>query len=333
MTPPPVRDLPERVLIVRLGAIGDVANALVVATAIKEARPEVHIGWAVHELARPLVEGHPAVDRVHLWPRRSGLEGFQAFLGELRAERYGLALDLQRIFKSALVARLSHAPRVVGFDRKRAKEGSWMWTTERLPAGDGAAHMVVQYLEFPRYLGLRTRGPVHRFPAYPEAAAWAQDLVQELGQPPLVLNLGASKRPNRWPPERFGELGQRLVAEHGAPLCLTGGPDDRALAEDAREALGDTPARDLVGATDLPQLVELLRRARLVVSCDTGAMHLAAAVRTPVVALFGPAEPGRTGPWGADHRVVRAPGVSGAMSEIAVDVVVTAVREQLERLG
>ena len=322
--------LPERVLVVRLGAIGDVANALVVATALKSAAPGIKVGWAVHDLASPLVVGHPDVDRVHVWRRRRGADELARVLREVRGEGYGLALDLQRILKSALLARLSRAPRVLGFDRARAKELSWLWTKEHVPPGRPGAHMVVQYLEFVRYLGLPVYGAVQRFPEDPAAEAFAEQLVCALGRPPIVLNLGASKPENRWPARRFGELGRRILDEVGLPVVLTGGPGDAALGAEAWEALGDkVGAQNLVGQTGLLQLLELMRRARLVVSCDTGPMHLAAAVQTPVVALFGPADPGRTGPFGEQHRVVRAPGVPGSMAEIDVGLVLSAVRESL----
>ena len=308
--------LPDRVLIIRLGAIGDVANALLVASAIKESRPDVQVGWAVHDLAEPLVRGHPDVDKVHVWRRGRGMDEFSSFLQGVRNEEYGLAIDMQRILKSSLIARLSRAERVLGFDRARAKEVSWLWTRERIPAGRPDAHMVLQYLEFVKYLGLPLLSPVHRFPEDPEAEAWAEALIEELGRPPIVINLGASKAPNRWVAARFGELSQRILEELEIPVLLTGGPGDAVMAKEAWAALGDTSgARNLVGGTSLLQLIELLRRTRVAVSCDTGPMHLAAAVQTPVVALFGPADPGRTGPWGDQHRVVRAPGVDGSMAE------------------
>lgn len=321
-------ELPERILIVRLGAIGDVVNALVVATAIKAARPSTRIGWAVHELALPLVACHPDVDSVHLWRRDGGLAGFQEFLRGVRAERYGLVIDLQRILKSALVAKLTRAGRVLGFDRARAKELSWIWTRERIPPGRQDAHMVVQYLEFVRYLGLPLHGVVHRFPESPEAEARALELLAPLDAAPVVLNLGASKPGNRWPAERFGQLARRIAGELRLPVVLAGGPGDVALAAEAQAACGGD-ALDLVGRTDLLELAEVLRRARHVVSCDTGPMHLAAAVQTPVLALFGPANPSRTGPWGERHRVVRAPGVPGRMEELGVDLVFEALRESL----
>jgi len=295
---------PARILAVRLGAIGDVANALVFAAAVKEAHPATFVGWVVHPLAAPLVEGHPCVDRVHVWRREAGLSAFRRVVRELRRERYDLAVDLQRIQKSALLARLSGAPRVLGYDRGRAKEASWLWTKERLPAGELRRPMVEHYLEFARHLGLPPSPPRHLFPADPAAERWAEARLAELGGAPIALNVSASKPANRWAPERFGELARALAAEGAGPLCFTGGPGDRAAAERAR-ALAGPHVRDLVGATSLRELLALLARARLFVGCDTGPMHLAAAVGTPVVALFGPADEARTGPWGSGHRVVR----------------------------
>lgn len=303
------RPLPAsaRVLVVRLGAIGDVANAVVLASALKERTPDVHIGWAVHALAAPLVRGHPAVDRVHLWDRKGGLTAFRALVHEVRAERYDLAVDLQRILKSAVLARLSGARRVLGFDRRRTKEGSGWLTTERIPPGDPTGHMVTQYLEFATALDAFPREVRHDLPVDAAAEAWAEARVQALGGAPILVNVGASKPANRWLPERFGALARGLTVEPGGPVVLVGGPDDRVIAARAA-ALAGKAVHDLVGETTLPQLLSLCRRARLFVGCDTGPMHLAAAVGLPVVALFGPADPRRTGPWspsGSRHVVLR----------------------------
>ena len=300
LLPPPSR--PARVLAVRLGAIGDVANALVLASALKEASPDSYLGWVVHPLAEPLVRGHPCIDRVHVWERGTGLRGFLALVRVLRSERYDVALDLQRLAKSALLARLSGAPRVLGHDRARTKELAWLWTNERLAPGEGGAHMLTQYLAFARRLGARAEAPRHVFPSDAAAEARAVALVAELGGAPVLVNLGASKPANRWAPERFGALAAAL-ARDGHPVCFTGGPGDRPAAERATRVAGSA-VRDLVGATTLRELVALTARARLFVGCDTGPMHLAAAHGVPVVALFGPADPARTGPFGVGHVVL-----------------------------
>ena len=334
----PVSHLPASILIVRLGAIGDVTNALVLATAIKDAAPQTRIGWAVHGLAAPLVHNHPAVDRVHVWERGQGVAGWKRVRDEVRAEGYELAVDLQRLFKSALLARASGAPRVLGFDRARTKECSWLFTRERIAVGPKRAHMVDQYLEFARHLGLDEARARHVLPTDPDAEAWARGQVEAWGAPPWILNLGASKPANRWPAERFGQLARSLAQKWNAPIVLTGGGEDHGGAQVALAA-GPEGVVDLVGKTSLEQLIALLGHARLFVGCDTGPMHLAVAQQVPVLALFGPADPARTGPFGDHARVVRepqwephAPFSPTTMEALGVESVIEAIRE-LDGIG
>ncbi len=324
-------DLPSRILVVRLGAIGDVVNALVFATAVKTAGPAVRLGWVVHPLAEPLVRDHPSVDRVHVWRRGAGIGGLRELVREIRAERYELAVDLQRIAKSALLARLSGAPRVLGFDRSRTKEMSWLWTNERITPRPESQHRVEWYLDFARHLGIEALEARLVLPRDPAAEAFANALVLELGERPILVNLGATKPANRWPPQRFGELAARLAQEFDLPVCFTGSDADREAERIALEACGRAPlVRSLVGDTSLRELASLSARARLVIACDTGPMHIAAACKVPVIALFGPADPRRTGPWdttGAKgHAIVRA---SSRMQDISVEHVLEAARGRL----
>ena len=294
----------KRVLFVRLGAIGDVVNALIVATALKEASPDTHIGWVVHDLARPLVEGHPAVDRVHLWKRGGGFGGVRKIVRQLRAERYDSAIDIQRIAKSAFLARASGAKRVIGYDRSRTKEQSWLLTKERIAPGDGGAHMVEQYLDMARYLGFSGEAK-RELPPAPQAEERVAQWFEHFDEAPIQINLGASKPANRWEPERFGELTARILTELKRPVFLSGAPNERHLADQVLAIAGESKLLlNLVGETSLPELWSASRRASLFVGCDTGPMHLAAAVETPVLALFGPATPRRTGPHGSQHRVL-----------------------------
>lgn len=281
---------------VRTGAIGDVVNALVFAGLVKRAAPSTHVGWVVHPLSAPLVEGHADVDRVHRWDKADGFAGFRALVREVRDEGYELAVDLQRIAKSALLARLSGAPRRLGFDRARTKELSWLLTNERIAGGPSHEHMVERYRAFARHLGCD--GEVeHRLPDDADAERFAQGVVDELGGAPVVLNLGASKPSKRWRPERYGQLAASLVEDGHGPVVAMGGPGDRELADALTRTCGDA-ATDLVGRTSLRESIALIRRARLLVTGDTGPMHLAVAVGTPTLALFGPTDPRRVGPWG-----------------------------------
>jgi heptosyltransferase-1 len=331
--------LPRRILVVRLGAIGDVVNATCFAAAVKRQAPDTEIGWVVHPVAQPLVDGHPCIDRVHVWRRKSGLRGLRELARELRAQRYELAVDLQRIAKSSLLARLSGAPRVLGYDRRRAKECSWLLTRERVPAGDPRAHMIDQYLEFARYLGIPRPIAEHRWPKDPGARRWAEQVVRESAAPLVLINLGASKPENQWPAKRFGAVAAGLLRDPGCTVCLTGGPDDRPRADVALSICGPN-VRDLVGATDLLQLAELCARARLVVSCDTGPMHMAVAAGAEVLGLFGPADACRTGPFGAQHRVLSEPPfvpsasfVPARMEDLSVERVLQVARARLAETG
>ncbi|MCY2958803.1 MAG: glycosyltransferase family 9 protein [Planctomycetota bacterium] len=305
-----VVDLPRRILIVRLGAIGDVVNALVLANAIRRADPAVVVGWAVHPLSRPLVQGHPSVDRVHVWARGGGLPELRRISAELRAERYELAIDLQRLAKSAFLARASRAPRILGFDRARTKEASFLLTRERIRPADRSAHMVDQYLEFAHHLGLGDARVELSLPHDPASEQWADSWVREHGSP-VLLNLGASKPRKLWPAERFGELALAVERAFGVPIAFTGSAQDTPFAARARERARSVEASagggwiDLTGQTSLLQLAALQRRCLAVVTCDTGPMHIAVACGARVVALFGPGEPRRTGPHGQLQNVVR----------------------------
>ncbi len=296
--------LPARILIVRLGALGDVVNALALANALKLARPDVHIGWACHGLALPLVTDHPSIARVHVWRRGSGPAGWIEVLREIRAERYDVALDLQRLTKSALLTRLSGATRCIGFDRKRAKEGSWIWSRERVSAASFERPMAEQALDFARYMGIEAPVVELDLPRHSEAEAWAENWLGKHRAAPILLNLGATKPANRWPAAHWGLLARRLGEWGPNPIVLTGGPDDRLVASVASKAAA-APILDLVGETSLVQLIALQRRAALVISCDTGPMHTAAAVGAPVLALFGAADERRTGPYGQIQYVQR----------------------------
>ncbi|MFT5733985.1 MAG: heptosyltransferase-1 [Planctomycetota bacterium] len=290
----------------RLGAIGDVVNALVVANGIKHYLPDATIGWAVHPLSRPLVDGHPAVDRVHVWAKGTGLAGFRAVVQEVQREGYDLAIDLQRLQKSALLARLSGAPRVLGFDRKRAKEQSWLWTRERITPGHPREHMVLQYQRFLDLLGLPRTPLIRELPSDPASEAWAAEFLSGAcaGAAPILLNIGASKPEKQWPGDSFRDL--ELGLQNGfpsIPIVITGGPSDVELGQLLHGAVPTW--HQLAGETSLTQLLSLIRRSRGVITGDTGAMHMAAALGVPTVALFGPSDPIRTGPFGEGHVVLQ----------------------------
>lgn len=323
-----VKSVPASVLVVRTGAIGDVVNALVFASALKDAHPATTIGWVTHDQARPLLVDNPVVDRVHHWPRKSGLAGFRRVVGELRAARYDLAVDLQRIAKSAALARLAGIPRRIGLPRSQAKEGSWLLNNEHLPAASDDQHMLDRYLAAARYLGVAVDAPRWSLPADRDAEMRIAERLA--GARPVLVNLGASKPKNRWTDDGFAEVAERLAESHDAPVLLTGGPGDVELFQAVRDRTrASSGIEDWVGATSLAEFAALTRHARTMVTCDTGPMHIAVSQGLKVAALFGPGNPSRTGPYGEGHRLVRPPEGETSTSAIRPDDVLAAVQALL----
>ncbi len=276
------------ILIVKLGALGDVVNTLPLAIRLKS-HFNARIHWITEPLSLPLLSRHPQVDRTILLDRSCLRKSLGEVVGEIRGLRFDVALDLQRIVKSALLCMTASADRRVGFDRRRCKEMTWIMPFERIAPSDPAAHMVEQYLEFARHLGA---GDDEVRWNIPEGDLPPEDLPGDY----IVLNIGATKPANRWSPEGFARLARLVADRHRMPCVLTGGPEDIPAA--ARiTTLSTGSVIDLVGKTTIPQLTGVLSGARAVVSCDTGPMHLAVALGKEVVALFGPADPGRTGPY------------------------------------
>jgi ADP-heptose:LPS heptosyltransferase len=278
-----------KLLIIKLGALGDVVNTLPLAVNLKT-RLQAEIHWLVEPLSHPLVAGHPFVDRAILFDKHHWRSSLADVRREIRGVRYDAALDLQRILKSGFFCLQARAARRIGFDRRRCKEMTWLLPFERIAPGDPGDHMLRQYLEFAGHFGLPRCEVRWEIPL--DRSGPPLDLPQDY----VVLNIGATKPANRWLAERFAALADTVFDEFHLPCVLTGGPEDRGRAELIRTA-ARRPPFDLVGRTALPDLIAVLRNSRLVVTGDTGPMHLAVALGRKVVALFGPADPRRTGPY------------------------------------
>jgi ADP-heptose:LPS heptosyltransferase len=334
-----------RALVIRLSSIGDVVHTLPTAAALRGAGWEA--GWVVEPPARPLLEDNPAVAQVVVAPpaRRFGLGEALRGLRTLRARRYDVALDLQGLWKSAGWARLSGARRVVGFARAWRREPlSSLLLGEAAPLASGASHVIDKNLALLRPLGLEViGGRDFPLPDAPESRSRIARRLSELGARDfVVLNPGGGWASKLWPAERLAGLARRLRALGLLPL-VSFGPGEEPLAEQVVAASGGAAVRSF--PTSLLELVELVRRARIVVASDTGPLHLACAVGTPVVALFGPTDPARNGPFDPEDEVVRrappcAPcyrrGCSvhaGIMDTIGLEEVAAAAERRLARAG
>jgi lipopolysaccharide heptosyltransferase I len=312
---PPWPPLPPgaRVLILRLSAIGDVLVALPALRSLKRQRPDLRVSWAVEDRAADLLRGHPDLEDVVVYPRRRWVRGLRHPLRlpgtlremartfrELRRRRFDAALDLQGNLKSGLFGLLSGARLRVGFAGAHTREGNRLFNHRRIPVPPEAVHRVERDLALLPGIGLEPRYEPPVLPLDPEDARPAEELLARAdGSGALVLlhpgtsDFGAVKR---WPAERFGALGERLAREGGARVVVTWGPGEEELARAVVEASRGraAPAPPL---RSLRELAALIRRAALFVAADTGPLQIAAALRVPLVALFGPKDPAVYGPY------------------------------------
>ncbi len=277
-----------KILFIKLGALGDVINTLPLAVTLKE-NMNASIHWLVAPLSYPLVKNHVAVDKVILFDKNNFKSSFKSVRNEFKETRYDLILDLQRTLKSGIFTMLAKGERKIGFDKSRCKEMTWLFPFERIEASDPLAHMLDQYLEFAKHLGVNTPEPSWHLPVFGKRP---ENLPEEY----IVLNIGATKPANKWIPENFALLSDMLFKEKNIPCVLTGGPEDTTFADDILSFSKNKPL-NLTGKTSVGELSEVIKGARVTISCDTGPMHLAVANNKHIIALFGPSNPDRTGPY------------------------------------
>jgi len=294
-----------KALLVRLSSIGDVVHTLPAMAELVRAGHEA--GWLVEPASRVLLEGQRLLAQVVPVPAAKPFRmgAARETLRAVRARRYDVALDFQGLWKSAAWARLSGARRVVGFAGAWRREGaSALLLGERVELPREAVHVIDKNLALLRPLGIDALG-LREFPL-PEAPASAEKVEQSLAAlglgPFAILNPGGGWTSKLWPAEGFGAVARGL-RERGLAALVTWGPGEDALADRVVAASDGAAVRSF--PTSLLDYVALARRARLALAADTGTLHLACAVGTPVVALFGPTDPLRNGPHSPRDEVVR----------------------------
>jgi len=295
----------SRFLLVRLGALGDIVHAIPVAAALARAFPAARIDWLVSARHRGLLELVPVIDRrIAINDRGSaGGESLGSAIRELRRTGYDVVFDLQGLLKSAVLARLSGAPRVVGFASTYLRErlARPFYTDVHDPGGGGMydpgerSHVVQMNLGLLNAIGITA--PAVEFPIDHADTPTARAMREQAGGRYILANPGAAWPNKRWPAERYGALARTLAARQGLRTIVSWGPGEEALARGVvREAGG---AALLSPKTSIADLVALIHGAALMVSGDTGPTHIAAALGTPLVGIYGPTRPSRNGPWAA----------------------------------
>lgn len=295
--------IPDRLLIILLGAIGDVVCGMPLAQRLRAGWPRTRITWAVEPAAAPLLEGHPAVDEVLLFRRRGGVAALAEMLRALRGNRPDLVLDLQRHFKSGLFSWATRAPRRLGFHWENSREGNWFFNTETIEPVQTFTLKLTHFQRFADRLGVAAAPISFGLAATASERQRVAALLADAGERLAVLYVGSTWPSRQWLPAATAALCERLRAR-GLGVVLVGGPGDAAFAAAVCEA-GAGPLVNLVGRTSLREVIAVMERAVAAIGPDTGPMHIATAVGAPVVALFGATSPLRSGPWGWGDLVIR----------------------------
>jgi len=346
-----MEDGKSHILIIKLSAIGDVVHSLPLLEVLRETFPLVRIDWLVEENASGIVEGHPLIDSLLVFPRKSWLRRFTRkgegvsvgrevarFIRGLRSRRYDIVIDLQGLLKSGILAFLARGKRKIALNNGR--EGSALFVHERVAVPDPQMHALERYLCIARYLGVKDLRWDGSIPVYENDKAYVDTLVggRAFDRTLVAVNPMAKWETKLWESSRFALLADLINEKLTAAVIFTGSCADRG-AIGAIQSEMKTEALNLAGKTTLKQLAYLYQRCAVVISTDTGPMHIAAAMKSPiVVGLFGPTSPLRTGPYGGRQRVVRAGAACSpcfkkrcddrqCMRQITVDMVYEAVKE------
>jgi len=293
----------SRVCIVLLSAVGDVVHALPIVNAIKRARPRAHLTWLLQDAGAALLAGHPAVDEILLFRRKAGLAGFVQAGMQLRDRPFDVVLDLQCYFKATVLTAFCRSPVKIGLDPARAREFNWIVNNHHLPKRP-VNHVQEHFLEFLDYLQI-PREPVEwNLGPWPSERPWQDDFFRSLPRPRVALVAGTSNPKKDWLPERWVELNDRLHRDFGLTTILVGAqtPRETTLGQKMAAECRHPPVNAL--GSGLRRLVTILDGCDLVISPDTGPLHLAGALGKPVVGLYGYNSPARVGPWRQDPRLL-----------------------------
>ena len=352
-------DNPRSILIVKLSAIGDVIQTLPMMEALKRQYPRARIEWVVEEEASELLLTHPTVDRVIISRRKSWLKRILKtgdfwktlreigrFVRELRSRHYDWVIDNHGFFKSGLLVLLSRGRRKIGFQASAgiAEEGSYFFTHERYKPLSLERHALERYLDLVSQMGVQIEQMAFHFPVPSGAVKGAEALLREKGfgcRPLVVLHPMAKWATKQWPAYKFARLIAAL-AQKKASIVITGSAQDEGPVGEILRRTGDSVrVLNLTGKTNLLELAGIFSLSDLVLSPDTGPMHLAAAVKAPLIALFGPTAPWRTGPYGNNPGIIRKDLACSpcfkkkcrtmeCMNSISVEEVLAAVEQKLK---
>jgi len=309
----------DRICIVMMSAVGDAVHVLPVLHALDRHSPDSRITWVLQPGPATLVRGHRHVDEIVLFDRSKGWRAFSDVRRELSSRQFDLVLDFQVYFKAGLVTSFTKAPVKLGFDRARARDLNWLFTTDRIPPHE-PQHVQDQYLEFLSVLEIPNENVVWDLGPWPNEREWQREFFARLDRPAAAIVVATSKPQKDWLPERWAEVADILYYDFGLEPVLVGGRTERELA--AERVIVDRARHKPVSAlgSGLRNLVGILDGAALALAPDTGPLHMAVALDRPVISLMGYTNPKRTGPYRRFHDlIVDAYGEPGEVYPISME--------------
>ena len=303
----------QSILIIKLGSIGDVVHTLPMLHALRKSFPKAHISWVVEPKSRDILVGHPDLNELITFERTSStrrtIAAFLRLAGKLRKSRYDFVLELQGNLRGGLLAWLTGSPSRLGFEAgsSRVERLSTFFTNVKVKEGSNTSHILERNLNFARKLGAGAEKVSFSIAVGRDETEYIDSFLKRegiAGRRIVVLHPGATWDTKRWPWERYARLAEEIQGGFPeAAVVLTAGPGERHLTEEIRRMSHSNLI--LSPPTTLGQLIALLMRCRVLVSSDTGPLHIAAALGKRVIGLYGPVDSLRNGPYGEGNFVIK----------------------------
>ena len=293
---------PKKILIVKPSALGDIVHSLPFLNAMRKRFPEAKIDWVVAKGLHPLLENHPQLNKLWIidkgnWKKLSRLnttyKELKQLSSDLKNEKYDLVVDLQGLMRSGIITKMTKCKYRVGF--QSAREGANLFYTHKISCKWSEMHAIDRYLKLAAALGCNIDKVENTFTDFNENPP----IISELPEKYIVIAPSAGKEANRWPADRFGKLAAKLPF----PVVAVSNKADTGVVDEL-VANSEGNAISLAGKTDIMELAAVIKKAKFFISNDTGPMHIAAALNIPVFAIFGPANPEKTGPYGDLHTLI-----------------------------
>jgi heptosyltransferase I len=293
-------------LIILMGSLGDIARGLCVATHIKKCLPNSKITWLVEPNWVDLINFHPSIDNVIVFNRAWNALGVIGLYRKLQQEQFDITLDFQRHLKSGFFSFLSRAKRRIGFNRHDSKELNWIFNNERIDFFGEELPKFLHYLKFTQHLGLPDSDTIDFGFSSIDMDSYLPNKIAAVNKPIISVVIGSSWQSKDWFLEHYVQLINDILSSDKYSIVLLGDGSKQDLAKSISDQLNSKNLINMVNKTTLIELVAILNKSSAAVGPDSGPGHLAAAVGTPYVSLFGPTPPGRVAPYGCEHLVVQS---------------------------